>query len=100
MGPRPIEGTNISPELGNVSLPYTPQEAIDELAGLGYSGEGVFHHMLDNDLGNHHTRALMSIALGHETVDYIKRFQDLFSDDEHGPTRIENVIEDVNNPIE
>ena len=45
MGPRPIEGTNISQELGNVSLPYTPQEAIDELAGLGYSGEDVFHHM-------------------------------------------------------
>jgi len=95
MNPKAIEGS--SPELGNVSLPYTPQEAIDELVGLGYSGENVFHYMLDNNLGNHHTRALMSIALGSETVDYIKRFQDLFSDEEHGPARIDNVVEDVKN---
>ena len=93
MNPESIKDS--STEIGNVGLPYTPQEATDKLAGLGYLGEDVFHHMLDNNLGSHDTRTLMSIALGHETVDYIRRFQDLFRDDEHGPARIENVTEEV-----
>lgn len=74
---------------------FSPEKAAEWLRSSGVPDE-AWEGIATFGLSNHWNRTLVDIALGTETYDVNERFIVLFTNEEHGPKRIENLFDDLN----